>query len=278
VILKDWTWIVAIALAASLAACGDDSAGDDDGAGSPDAGPIGDGSVTDPTGDVAGGWTFSAARVDEEQPFLRCSVMIADGVFDVTCPQGQVPRPAGEGCQQLRDDLHVHGNVVAALVGHLDGMFDTIVEYEGSSCVTYGLTVGAPFPLPAFAQLDAERVEAGELGDFLRLLTGRWSFTLEDTRDTDAGLACEVDIGLARGRTGRLGVDVAIACPAEDVTEVQPDCFAQASVALDLHAAPGELDGTIVDETRHQGDGCDEEHPPLVSEPRATVTARRAAP
>ena len=273
--LKPWTWIVAVALAVSVAACGSDGQADDDSPDTPDAGVPGDGADTDPTGDVAGGWLFTAEEPDANEPSVTCNVMVGGGVFDVTCPQGEVPRPAGEGCQQLRDDLHIHGNIIAALVGHLDGMLDTIVEYEGSSCVTYGLTVGAPFPLPAFAQLTAERTEKTALGDFLAHLGGRWAFTLDDTRNQ--GQSCEVDISLALARRAA-AVQVDIACPQADAIEVVPSCTAQPFITLALTAQPGALDGTLADTIRHTGSGCTPDHPPTISVPRYTLSARPINP
>jgi hypothetical protein len=275
VTLKPWTWIVAVALAVSVAACGSDGqADDDDDSGGPDAGVPGDGADTDPTSDVAGAWHFTAEPLGNDSA-TTCTVMIGGGVFDVTCPQGEVPRPAGEGCQQLRDDLHIHGNIIAALVGHLDGMLDTIVEYEGSSCVTYGLTVGAPFPLPAFAQLTADRTEKTALGDFLAHLGGRWAFTLDDTREE--GQSCDVDISLALARRAA-AVQVDIACPQEDPTEVVPDCTAQPFITLSLTAQPGALDGTLADTIHHTGAGCTPDHPPTISIPRYTLAARPINP
>jgi hypothetical protein len=260
----DWKWIAAVALVVS--ACGAaNNTGDDDG-----LGPYADAGTAplDTTSDVAGGWIWSARRVNETEPFVTCSVNVSGGVFDIACPQGTVPRDVQDGCKQLRDDLHINGTVVGVDAGHLDGMLDNLVEYEGDTCVGYGFTTGAPYPLPAFAHMSATQTERTELGAFLRHLGGRWDFTLDNTRS--AGAACEVNLGLDLGDSP--GVKVAISCPADDGTTVAPGCTAQKFLVIGAHLVPGQLDGTLAEETRRTGT-CGS-LPAVSSEPTATMSAR----
>jgi hypothetical protein len=258
---RDWQWIAAVALVVS--ACGAPSEGDDRDALVPSV----DAGVPSPeaTDDVAGGWSWSATRTGENAPFLSCAVSIGGGVFDITCPVGPVPRVVHEGCQQLRDDLHLNGSISGMDTAHLDGMIDNLVEYEGAGCVTYGYTTGAPYPLPAFAQMSATQTEPASLGDFLRHLGGRWDFTLEDTRS--AGLSCEIHIGVEL-----TGVKVAIACPEGIVSPVGP-CTEQIFDVVTAHVLPGKLDGDIARETRHTG-SCTGTPLPTTSVQVATMTAR----
>jgi hypothetical protein len=214
---------------------------------------------------VAGGWTWSATRTGESVPFLTCGVSIGGGVFDITCPAGQVPRVVHEGCQQLRDDLHLNGSIGGLRAAHLDGMIDNLVEYEGAECVTYGYTTGAPYPLPAFAQMSATQTQPVSLGDFLRRLGGSWDFSLVDTRSASQ-LSCEVHIGVEL-----TGVKVEIACPQGSVSPVGP-CTEQIFDVVTAHVLPGKLDGEIARETHHTG-SCENPTPPT-SVPVASMTAR----
>ena len=256
-IVKDWKWLAALTLVVS--ACGGGGQDDDEAGG--DAGPPGfsdGGDPSDSTRDIAGGWQWSATRQGENGPFVSCAVTIGGGAFDVTCPQGQVPRPAGHQCLQLRDDLHIYGTLSAAVTGRLDGMQDTIVEYQGESCVSYGLTVGAPYPEPAFVQLSAVQQERVGLGDFLADLGGHWVWTIDNKRSVAADYECAIDVSLAV--SGGLGVDVAIACTSAS-WPVGSDCLAERVMTIAAHLAPRALTGTITGATRHEGEGCSPDLP-----------------
>jgi hypothetical protein len=253
------------AAALMVAACSspDDNADDDGLLPAADAGPA----APDSTRDVAGAWSFSATRSGATIPFLRCDVTVGGGVFDVSCPQGEVPRVVHDGCSQLRDDLHLNGSLsgFGGKGGHLDGMIDDLVEYEGDACVSFGYTTGAPYPLPAFAQLSASQTELEDLGTFLRKLGGRWDFTLDDTRAS--GLSCAVSIGV-----DLQGVKVTVGCPTAPPVPVATGCTEQELDVVTAHVTPGQLDGDIVHETRREGTCTGQ--PPAPSEPIATIRAR----
>jgi hypothetical protein len=262
VIARDWQWIAAVALVVSACAAPNEGADDDDA-----LVPAVDAGAPEPatTDDVAGGWSFSATYTGESVPFVSCAVRVGGGVFDITCPAGQVPRVVHEGCQQLRDDLHLNGSISGLRTAHLDGMIDNLVEYEGAECIAYGYTTGAPYPLPAFAQMTAVQTEPVSLGDFLRHLGGRWDFALVDTRSAST-LDCEVHLGV-----DSLGVKVAIACPRGTASPVGP-CTEQIFDVVTAHILPGKLDGELARETRHTG-SC-QNQPPPTSVPVATMRAR----
>ncbi len=268
---RDWKWLAACALVVSACGAGGQADDDQSGDGSPyasDAGPPAD----DPTSDVAGAWLFSATRVGVAEPFLHCNVSVKDGVFDITCPQGNVPREIDPGCRQLRDDLHLNGSVVGVAIGQLDGMINMLVQYEGDHCASLGFTVGAAYPSPAFAQMHATRVEVMSLGDFLPHLGGRWDFTLENPRTPSASLSCEVHIGLEL--VEQPGVKVTIACPTGPAVDVVPGCSARPFTGVSAHVLPGRLDGDLAAETHHTGASCGTLYPPVVSEPQMTLLAR----
>jgi hypothetical protein len=267
VISREWKGLVAVALL--VAACGTgDGEGDDDAY--DDGGPAADADPSaDLTRDVAGGWKFTATYVGESAPFLSCAVSITDGVFDVICPKGGVPRQVDAGCTQIRDDWHVYGNILAVAGGRLDGMLGTVVEYSGDDCVTLGYTIGAPYPEPAFAQLNATHDQLLSLGDFLSFLGGLWRFSFDMPNSPSDAFTCDVHIGLDGS-----GVKLDIACPNGDPIQVSDGCTETRSDTLALKLAPGKLDGELGEDVRHEGASCGSTYPPLVHDAKAKLTAR----
>ncbi len=255
---------------ALVAACGDDSAhGDDDAPSSADGGVSASDAGPSPTSALDGAWLWLYTDAGGSSPSLVCSVAISNSIFDVTCPQGRLPREAGTDCTQLRDDLHIYGT----LAGRLDGTLDTIVEYDGAACANYGYTSGAPYPLPAFAQMTADHLETLPLGAFLSDLGGRWDYRLIDARNTEADVDCDVRLALP---TAGPGVSVEIACPRGVAIEIIPGCSQETFSTISASLRPGELAGELANELRHEGETCGTVYPPVVRELHGTMEAYAA--
>ncbi len=278
---RAWSYAAGAGLALLVTSClpEDDPKGEGDGSGGGDsAGPGGgagggsggDGSTLegrnspgDFTGDASllGTWDVD---VDWDGESMTCVVDVEMGLtFKVTCDLG-----AGEydlDCDRTSSIVEITGKVGG---GAGDFAIDSIEQYQGSACVSYGLPVGADVREPEVeAELNRTVAGLGSLGGKWVAKFFDWSCPLDECsstdrrRDADPETSCDF----------ALESDGAIAVSCIEVSAPEPDeepwdCESTISISGSIDA--GEVSLTLTE--TEEGSDCegDPEQP-------GTITATR---